>query len=158
MTFFSLPTTGRTRRQARGVPAGFTLVELLAVIAIISLVAGMVIGISGIAAGKADEARARTKIENIARALEEYRLENNAYLDADEGHADPDDLKLMEVTDADFKKLTNYVAGVEADFTDPWGKPFEYRRISKFTYEILSGGKDGKPETEHDNISNRKDL
>ena len=147
----SVPTMGRTRRHRRSLSGGFTLVELLAVIAIITLVAGLIIGITGRAAGEADEARARTKIENITRALEEYRLENGAYLDS--GVNTNMDHSVFEV-------LTNYVEGVDTDFLDPWGKPYSYRLLSKFRYELVSGGKDGKfgAEYDYDNVSNQKDL
>src|SRR5687768_15920298 len=54
---------------------GFTLVELLAVIAIIALLAGIVVGVSGTATIKSREGRMRAEHAELVTAIETYKLE-----------------------------------------------------------------------------------
>ena len=57
----------------------FTLTELMVVIAIIVILAGMLIGGAGYAGRRADEAAARTAISNLTTALEAFRAQNGYY-------------------------------------------------------------------------------
>ena len=59
--------------------SGFTLVELMTVIAIIAVLAGLILGIAGYAVRKADISRAMADMEKIKNALEEYRLAYGPY-------------------------------------------------------------------------------
>lgn len=63
------PPTPMTRAKR-----AFTLVELLVVVAIIGILAGLVLGIAGYASQKADRGRAITDLEKIKNALDEYRI------------------------------------------------------------------------------------
>jgi prepilin-type N-terminal cleavage/methylation domain-containing protein len=62
-----------------GGQGGFTLIELLAVIAIIALLAGIVLGTSGIAIFKSRESRMRAEHGRIVTAIESYKLELGNY-------------------------------------------------------------------------------
>ena len=53
---------------------GFTLVELMTVVAIIAILIGLVVGTAGYASRKAAMARAQADIEKIKAAVEEFRV------------------------------------------------------------------------------------
>jgi prepilin-type N-terminal cleavage/methylation domain-containing protein len=57
----------------------FTLIELLAVMAIILILAGLVLAIAGHANYKAATARAQGEIQAFSAALESYKTDNGAY-------------------------------------------------------------------------------
>lgn len=58
---------------------GFTLLELLVVIAIIGILAAIGIGSYGTVQSKARDARRKSDLENVARALEMYRNDVGSY-------------------------------------------------------------------------------
>ena len=64
------------RRAGR---VGFTLIELLAVIAIIGLLAGLVVGLSGLAVSKQREARMRGEHARLVTAIDAYKAELGFY-------------------------------------------------------------------------------
>jgi prepilin-type N-terminal cleavage/methylation domain-containing protein len=60
-------------------PAAFSLVELLFVLAIVSILAGLVVGTAKYASTKAATSRAQSEIAAIEMALEHYKNDNGAY-------------------------------------------------------------------------------
>ena len=71
------PTDGPTDRQTdrrfcRCLRAGFSLLEVMAVLLILSILAGFVVGQSKLAKVKGEEARARTDLAHIHAALDRY--------------------------------------------------------------------------------------
>jgi len=116
---------------------GFTLIEILVTTAIIGLLIGIVLGISGIASRKSDESKARTEMQKIANALEEYRLVYNSL---------PTNLNA----------LTSPATAISAELKelkliDPWGRDYVYTTQSRFSYSLMSGGPKGSA-VEYDNI------
>jgi prepilin-type N-terminal cleavage/methylation domain-containing protein len=67
------------QKRGRGVGHGFTLIELLAVIAIIGLLAGLVIGLSGVATEKSRRARTTGEHARLVTAIEAYKLDIGSY-------------------------------------------------------------------------------
>lgn len=63
--------------------AGFTIIELLVVVAIIAILAGLTLSTLGYVNRKGAESRARTEVAALAAAIESYRLECGAYPAAD---------------------------------------------------------------------------
>ena len=61
-----------------GRPA-FTLIELMAVITIIVILAALVIGSLGYVGDKQARSKAKVQIELLSKALEDYKLDNGAY-------------------------------------------------------------------------------
>lgn len=112
-------------RRARG----FTLMEMMMVILIMALLAGLILGITGLVSRKAAEARAISTMQQIQKALEEYRLKEGSYPTA--------------LTAQIQAELTNLNVNLSlADFTDPWGRPYAYTNLGRFQYRLWSWGYD----------------
>lgn len=60
-------------------PGGFTLIELLTVMAVIAILAGLVLSISGYATKKGATARAQTEVQALSLACESFKTDNGAY-------------------------------------------------------------------------------
>lgn len=115
-------TVPRTMRPCK---AGFTMVELMTVMVIIAILAGLVLGVSTFAQQKGRETRAKADLENYRDALEEYRLAYGSY-------------PLL------LSKATNGLP-VTVDAIDPWQRSYVYLYDTNRpgTYVLYSKGKDG---------------
>lgn len=121
--------------------AGFTLLELLVVVAIIGLLAAYVGPRYVSQLDKSEVAAARTQIEAIARALESYRLDNGSYPSAETG------LNALRNRPTNQPRWNGPYLQKDVPL-DPWGNPYSYR-VSKVSngrdFELLSFGRDGRP-------------
>src|SRR5262245_47967948 len=72
------------RKNGQGVP-GFTLIELLVVISVIGLVAGLTVGLSGVASGKSKESRIRGDLNRLVTLIENYRAKLGSYPPSPDG-------------------------------------------------------------------------
>src|ERR1700758_4421443 len=77
------PIDARARQAAR--EQGFTLLELLVVMVIIGLLAGLVAPRYFEQIGKSNTKIARAQIESLGKALDQYRLDVGAYPTTEEG-------------------------------------------------------------------------
>jgi general secretion pathway protein G len=59
--------------------AAFTLIELMAVITIIVILAGLVVGGMGFVTERQAKEKAKVQLNLLAKSLEEYRLDNGSY-------------------------------------------------------------------------------
>jgi len=59
--------------------AAFTLVEMITVIAIIAILAGLVLAINGLVQGKSAKARAEAEVKMLSTACESYKTDNGGY-------------------------------------------------------------------------------
>lgn len=120
--------------------SGFTLLELLVVVAIIGLLVGYVAPRYFGQIGKSEVATARAQIDALEKALDQYRL--------DTGH--------FPATDPGLGALFHRPAGeprwggpyLRRDVPlDPWGRPYVYRApgAQGMDYDLLSYGRDGQP-------------
>ena len=138
-----------TDRQLNRGKEGFTLVELLAVIGIITLLMGMILGLAGWAKQAAYRARAQANIQSLHEAVQEYKLENGDW---------PVD------TDT-FNAAASSASGIRKDEdgnpTDPWETPYVYVYSEPptdgmpGTYSLRSSGPD-KTENTADDIYSGK--
>lgn len=120
-------------------PRGFTLFELLVVVAIIALLAAYVGPKYFSQIGKSEQALARSQVDSLVKALGMFRIDVGRFPTTEEGL----DALINKPADA-AKWLGPYLEkGVP---TDPWGRPFQYRTPgTKGEFDIVSYGKDGQP-------------
>jgi general secretion pathway protein G len=118
---------------------GFTLLELLVVIVIIGLLAGYVAPRYFSQVGKSEIQVARSQIESLEKALDQYRLDMRRYPSAEEG------LEALVAKPANAQTWSGpYLK--KAVPNDPWGRPYVYRTPGqKSEFEVVSYGRDGKP-------------
>jgi general secretion pathway protein G len=131
--------TALPRRAVRRAAGGFTLIELMVVLAILGVLAALIVPN---VLGRADDARvtaARADVNNLVQALKLYRLDNQNYPSAAQGlqalvqkpSIDPIPLNWRPYLD----KLPN----------DPWGRPYQYLNPGlKSEVDVLSWGADGQ--------------
>ena len=110
--------------------AAFTLIELMVVVTIIAVLAGLTIGTLGYVNRKGAESRARAEVAAIATAVDNYKLEFGSYPSNN--------------TTALFKELTGQGSvnktrvfieptpglvtnATNGPFIDPWGTAYNYR-------------------------------
>ena len=124
---------------------GFTLLELLVVVAIIGLLAGYVAPRYFGQVGKSEVNAAKAQMDAIEKALDQYRLDIGRYPTAELGLQ-----ALMEKPQNEPKWNGPYLRKNVP--TDPWGKPYLYKIPGeKGDYDLTSYGKDGQPGGTGDN-------
>lgn len=126
------------RTPARALRRGLTLVEVLAVVVILGLIAGtLAVGFSG-TFGRAKTELARTGIGLLKQKLETYRVENSRWPSNEEG--------LQVLTDGSAVPTDAYFVE-PGNLLDPWRNPYVYATPGPDgrPYEIISYGADGQP-------------
>ena len=113
--------------------AGFTLVELMVVIAIIAILATLVGYKVMNAFDDASVAQAKSQIRQFKTALVAYRLKYNHYPTSAEG------LEALVKND----KNIAFLESTEVP-KDPWGNPYVYTCEGSRDFRIISYGADGK--------------
>jgi general secretion pathway protein G len=100
--------------------SGFTLLELLVVVAIIGLLAAYVGPRYVSQLGKSEVTAARSQVEALARALESYRLDVGTYPSAETG------LRALQERPSNNPRW--HGPYLQKDIpNDPWGNPYVYR-------------------------------
>lgn len=118
---------------------GFTLLELLVVVAIIGMLAAYVGPRYFSQLSKSEVAVAKAQIEAFSKALDQYRLDTGRFPTTEQG------LAALMAAPAGNKKWNGPYLSKEIPL-DPWGDAYAYRAPGgKGDYEIISYGKDGTP-------------
>lgn len=141
---FSLFRPHSLRLAFRKNQHGFTLIELMVVIIILGVLAGLIIPR---VMGRPDEARqtkARMQIESLESALKLYKLDNSVYPSTEQG------LKALVETPTVGNIPRNWRQGGYLDKgrvpKDPWGNDFVYVSPGSHSdFDLICQGADGEP-------------
>ncbi|MBU3887026.1 MULTISPECIES: type II secretion system major pseudopilin GspG [Methylosinus] len=130
----------RAGRLLRTASPGYTLVEMLVVLTIISLILGLVGPRVLNYLGESRVKTAKLQIESFASALDLFFIDAGRYPNASEGLA-----ALVQRPSGVDVWNGPYVKGGRIP-NDPWGKPYQYRFPIDHNppYEISSYGSDGQ--------------
>jgi general secretion pathway protein G len=119
--------------------AGFTLIELIVVVAIIGLLAGLVVPQFIRQEEKATAKAVKAQIELLGTALDTFRLDVGRYPTSQEG------LQALNQKPGGIERWDGPYLKKEVP-ADPWGKPYVYKSPGEHgPYDILSYGADGAP-------------
>jgi general secretion pathway protein G len=124
-------------------PMGFTLIELLVVIIVLGLLAALV---GPRILGRVSEAKtatARTQIELLGTALDNYRLDTGSYPTTEQGLD-----ALQKAPTREPIPLNWRGPYVKRDVpADPWGRPYVYKSPGEHnptSYDLSTLGRDGQ--------------
>jgi general secretion pathway protein G len=135
--------------------AGFTLIELMVVVIILGILAGLVVPRIMERPGQAKQTKARIQIESLETALKLYKLDSGRYPDTEQGIE-----ALVQMPETGIVPK-NWRAGGYLEKgrlpLDPWGNAFVYLSPgARGDYDIICYGADGVPggEGEDQDINN----
>ncbi len=125
--------------QSLGARRGFTLIEMMLVVTIIAILAGLTLAAMSGVNQRAARDRTRGEIAAISDALESYRQQMGIY---------PTNMG----TNIMYTNISGYLVSAKFDtntagaILDPYGRPYVYRipgLTNKASFDVLSYGGDG---------------
>ena len=134
----------RTRRPRR---RAFTLVEIIVVVTIIAILAGIIVPRIMQNVGKANISRAKTEAKTIANSVTQYLLDMQmSRLD------DQFELETLLLTPDDGGGSGGPYLQKADDLNDPWGNLYMIRIPGDINYDfdVVSAGEDGQFDTKDD--------
>ncbi|MEZ6192080.1 MAG: type II secretion system major pseudopilin GspG [Phycisphaerales bacterium] len=127
---------------------GFSLIEILAVLVLIGIAAGLVAVNVRPLMSKGKQNAARSDISTIVSALEAYYMAVGEYPSNDQG------LEALRQQNEHFDEPL-----LTKGLTDPWGRPYQYNQPGSRDqpYEVFSFGADGRDGGEGADVDIRSD-
>src|SRR5206468_2188015 len=125
-------------------PHGFTLIEILVVIIVLGLLAALVGPRILGRVSEAKSAAARTQIELLGLALDNYRLDNGSYPTTEQGLTALQEKPAREPIPLSWRGP--YLK--KAVPLDPWGRAYLYKSPGEHNasgYDLYTLGRDGQP-------------
>jgi general secretion pathway protein G len=142
------PHSKREVRMLGNRPTGFTLLEILVVLAIIGLLAGLAIVNVGKIHARAEIATARLTVEQgLKTPLNTYKFSTRSLPTTAEG------LRALLVRPDNSSRWDGPYIDNALNLVDPWGEPYQYEypgRHNKDTYDLWSKGPDKQSGTPDD--------
>lgn len=118
--------------------AGFTLIELMVVVVILAVLAGLVVPNLMERPEEARLVKAKQDISSISSALKLYKLDNFVYPTTDQGLEALVNEPTIEPLPKNWKPLLDSVP------TDPWGNPYLYLSPGEHgAFDLFTYGADG---------------
>jgi general secretion pathway protein G len=127
---------------------GFTLIEIMVVVVILGILAGIILPKLLDEPEKARRTKAAAQIKSFESALGMYKLHNGFFPTTEQR------LDALVVKPERGRMPTNYKEGgyISKIPLDPWGNPYIYLCPgTHFDYDLVSYGADGEPGGEGDN-------
>jgi general secretion pathway protein G len=133
------PSLAISRHARRTALNGFTLLELLVVIVIIGMLAGLVAPRYFDQVSKSNTKIAKAQIDSLEKALDQYRLDVGSYPTTDQG------LAALNTRQQNLERWAGpYLK--KAVPADPWGARYVYKSPGDHgDYDLVSLGSDGQP-------------
>lgn len=123
----------------RGSQSGFSLIELIAVVAILGILAAVVAPKILDRPGKARIARAKTDVSSILSSLEMYKLDNFNYPTTDQGL-----IALVEQPTGE-PEAPNWSGYLKSMPKDPWGRDYMFLSPGENgDIDVYTFGRDGE--------------
>ncbi len=142
LTDRTAPATAELAHNPRRSESGFTLLELLVVLAILGLLIGLVAPALLHQLGSAKEKIAHQSIARLGTVLDMYKLDVGSYPTTDQG------LQSLISRPAGVTRWNGPYLKATIPPEDPWGHPFVYQNPSQrpgHDYDLYSLGPTGKP-------------
>ena len=131
--------------SARVHQRGFTLLEIMVVVAIIAILSTVVVVSLVGNVDKAAVSRAKSDIQSLNSALQLYKLDNFAYPTTQQG------LEALQSRPDGNPPAANWKKYIEKLPLDPWERPYQYLSPGQHNdFDVYSLGRDGKPGGEGD--------
>jgi general secretion pathway protein G len=129
---------------------GFTLIELMAVIVILGILATFVVINVNPFLNRANVEKARADISQIEKAIEMFKFNENVYPSTQQG------LESLVTPSSNLKKPYLFPDGgyISTIPLDPWGNSYIYEYPSRkgLKYDIYTLGADGMPGGDGENL------
>ena len=131
---------------------GFTLLELMVVIIILGVLAGLVLPRFMGRTEEAKRTKAKLQIENLEAALKLYKLDNGNYPGTEQGLEALVQKPTMGVIPKNWRE-GGYLEKGQVPL-DPWGRPYAYLSpgVKNKDFDLKSLGADGEEGGEGENV------